>query len=70
MADVDKMYDSPNLTFQDRRQDYGEERWITVGFVSQRLMVVVWTPREEAMRVISMRKANGREKRLYGERLR
>lgn len=70
MADAGAMYEAPHLTFPDRRQDYGEERWVTVGFVEDRLVVVVWTPRGDAMRVISMRKANGREERRYGERLR
>jgi uncharacterized DUF497 family protein len=30
-----------------------------------RLVVVVWTPRGEVRRIISMRKANEREKALY-----
>ena len=32
------------------------------------MVVLVWTPRGDARRVISMRKANERERRLYGPR--
>ena len=38
---------------------------ITVGVLDQRLVVLVWTLRGEARRIISMRKANEREKAFY-----
>jgi uncharacterized DUF497 family protein len=38
---------------------------ITVGFLDQPLVVLVWTLRGEARRIISMRKANEREKAFY-----
>ncbi|WP_425388002.1 hypothetical protein [Azospirillum halopraeferens] len=34
-----------------------------------RMVVLVWTPRGDARRIISMRKANDREQALYGPRL-
>ena len=46
-------------------QDYAEDRFITVGLMDARLVVLVWTPRGEARRIISMRKANDREKALF-----
>lgn len=51
------------LTFDllDDRFDYGEPRFITFGVLDGRFVVVVWTPRGEARRIISMRKANERE---------
>jgi uncharacterized DUF497 family protein len=39
-----------------------------VGFLRGRMVVVVWTPRGEARHIISMRKANDREKARYGQR--
>ncbi len=54
-----------HLTGQDTRQSYAEDRMITVGFLDQRLVVLVWTLRGEARRIISMRKANEREKAFY-----
>lgn len=50
----------------DDRRDYGEARLITVGFLHARMVVVVWTPRGTDRHVISMRKANEREKARYG----
>jgi uncharacterized DUF497 family protein len=54
-----------HLTGQDTRQSYAEDRLITVGYLDQRLVVIVWTLRGEARRIISMRKANEREKAYY-----
>jgi uncharacterized DUF497 family protein len=54
-----------HLTEQDSRQGYTEDRFITVGHLEGRLVVLVWTPRDEVRRIISMRKANEREKAFY-----
>ncbi len=56
------------LTVKDERQDYGEVRYITIGFPDEAMVVLVWTPRGDAHRIISMRKANERERRLYNPR--
>ena len=53
----------------DDRFDYGEERVITVGRLAGRMVVVVWTQRETARHVISMRKANDREQARYAQYL-
>ena len=50
-----------HLTRADDRQDYGEPRFVTAGWLDARLVMVVWTPRGDARRMISMRKANARE---------
>lgn len=44
---------------------YGELRFVTVGWLDGRTVVMVWTPRGEARRIISMRKANEREISKY-----
>ncbi len=56
------------LTVEDDRQDYGEIRVITIGFLDDAMVVLVWTPRDNAYRIIGMRKANDRERKLYGTR--
>jgi uncharacterized protein len=67
--------DAPTLfagrTFDqvDDRQDYGETRFITVGRLDGRMVIVVWTPRDETRHIISMRKANEREQNRYAVRL-
>jgi len=58
-----------HFTAQDTRADYDEDRFITVGHLDKRLVVLVWTPRDEVRRIISMRKANDREKALYSSYL-
>ena len=53
------------LTRQDARRDYGEERSISIGYIGKRLYAVAWTPRDDKYRIISLRKANPREERIY-----
>jgi uncharacterized protein len=69
MAEVREVFDGPSLTFPDVRFAYGEARFVTVGFMSGRMVVLAWTPRGEARRIISMRKANEREQEKFGARL-
>jgi len=57
------------VTFDDDRQEYGENRFITLGNLVGRIVVVVHTQRQEFTRIISMRKANARERKIYQERL-
>jgi len=49
----------------DDRGGYGEDRFIATGPVGNRLYVVTFTMRDEAMRVISMRAADKREFKRY-----
>ena len=58
-----------HFTGQDTRVDYKEDRFITVGWLDAHLVVLVWTPRGEARRIISMRNANDRGKALYANHL-
>ncbi len=53
------------LTVPDDRKDYGEERYQTLGLLKGRLVVVVWTPRGEARHIITMWKANDRDRKRY-----
>ncbi len=50
---------------EDKRYDYGEIRMVGYAFIDIRLYCVVYTDRDDARRVISLRKANNREKRNY-----
>lgn len=42
-----------------------EERWLTVGVLAGRFYTVVWTPRGEAVRIISVRRSRDAEVRQY-----
>jgi len=55
------------LIGEDTRRDYGERRYEALGYVGQRLHVVVYAPAANSVRVISFRKANRREVRKYGK---
>lgn len=68
-ADAAEVFAGRTLDFADDRQDYGEQRIITVGELAGRMVIVVWTPRGEDRRIISMRKANEREQARLGQRL-
>ncbi len=69
MARAGEVFDGATLTIEDDRADYGEPRFITIGTLDGRMVVLVWTPRANARRIISMRKANDREQKAYGPRL-
>ena len=68
-ARADEVFRTRHLTAENLRQDYKECRYITVGTLGDDLVVMVWTPRGEARRIISMRKANEREKSRYARAL-
>ena len=55
-ADAAIVFSGPKFTILDDRADYGEERFLTVGYLDDRLVAVIWTRRGAARRVISMRK--------------
>lgn len=57
------------LTFEDLRQPYDEPRYLTVGTLAGRMVIIAHTLRGDATRIISMRKANARERARYQERL-
>ena len=67
--DAEAVFAGPCVTFEDTREDYGEQRLITFGLLEGRLVVIAHTPREESIRIISMRKGNDREQKTYQERL-
>ncbi len=56
------------IDIPDLRRDYGEPRINSVGHLGSRMVIVCWTPRGDTRHIISMRKANDREKARYGQR--
>lgn len=55
------------LVAADTRRDYGEERFIALGLIGDRVHVCVFTDRDRTRRIISLRKANRRETLRYME---
>ena len=64
-----EVFQGIHFTGQDTRVEYAEDRFIKVGCLDTRLIVLVWTPRGEVRRIISMRKANDREKAFFASYL-
>jgi uncharacterized protein len=56
---------SRQVVFEDRRRDYGEPRFLVYAPIDTRLYALVFTPRNDFRRVISLRKANRREQAAY-----
>ena len=50
---------------QDLRYQYSEQRYQALGFIRHRLYALIFCIRGDAIRVISLRKANTREVKLY-----
>ena len=67
--DAPEVFAGRCLTFEDERTEYGEERYITLGHLEERLVVIAHTQRGKSTRIISMRKANSRERKAYEKRL-
>lgn len=58
-------------TARDTRADYGEDRWTGIGFLGNRIVVVVFTERgEDVTRIISLRKALKHERKKFEDALR
>ena len=59
------MFAGDIVTIPDDRFEYGEDRYITLGLLKLRVIVVAHTERRRVIRLISARKATPREEKLY-----
>lgn len=55
------------ITIEDDSIDYGERRFVTLGLLNARVVVVVHTETEDVIRIITVRKAKKREQAIYFE---
>jgi hypothetical protein len=70
-GDAWEIFESPMLTALDTREGYGEERWIGIGFLRERIVVVVFVERkDDTIRIISLRKALKHERIKFEETVR
>jgi len=61
-------FDFGSATYrEDRRKDYGEVRIRSLGYIRGSLHVLVFTMRGTVLRVISLRKANRKERSQYAK---
>ena len=61
-------FDPDRLVQEDTRYSFGEERYQLTGRIESRVYVIVYTLRNDSMRIISARKANQREVKQYENR--
>lgn len=70
-ADASAIFAVPMLVDLDDRLDYGEDRWIGIGLLQSRVVVVVYTePDDHTIRIVSLRKALTRERVAYEQAFR
>lgn len=60
----DTLWEAP-----DMRRDYGEVRIVGYALIKDRAFCVIFTDRDGERRIISLRKANNREKMNYADHL-
>lgn len=65
LGDADDFDFETALIIEDRRKNYGEERYRALGYIGERIHALVFALRGEVIRVISLRKANSREVKYY-----
>lgn len=67
-ADCPEVFEGYTATIEDKRH-YGEQRFKTLGLLHGRLISIIHTEREEAIRFISARKASTNEQAFFNETL-
>ncbi len=69
-VDVPLMFDGPMLVKIDDRKEYGEDRWVGIGFLGPIIAVVVFVEREDdVIHIISARKAESYERKEFTENI-
>src|SRR5580658_8129656 len=63
--DIVSMFDAPLLEWEDKKHSQTERRIAALGKVGGTILYAVYTWRGENRRLISVRKAKDREKRIY-----
>jgi uncharacterized DUF497 family protein len=68
--DVPAVFHGPMFIELDERDDYKEDRWVSIGILRNIVAVVVFTePNPDTIRIISVRKANKYEQRKFRQAL-
>jgi uncharacterized DUF497 family protein len=70
-ADAPTIFGGFMIADHDRREEYGEERFIGTGVLNTIIVAVVYTePDENTIRIISLRKATRDERRQHEQAIR
>ncbi|MCW5696369.1 MAG: BrnT family toxin [Bauldia sp.] len=71
MARADEVFAGRNAVVPDGRFNYGEDRYLTAGFLDGRMVILVWTPDGDGddRRIISMRHCHADEEARWLKRM-
>ena len=65
-SDAASTFDRPMLQNLDKRREYREDRWVGMGWLGDVVVVIAYVWRDaDTIRIISMRKANHRERKKF-----
>ncbi|OGV96186.1 hypothetical protein A2W24_05090 [Microgenomates group bacterium RBG_16_45_19] len=65
-----QVFAHPRLDWLDTRKDYGEPRYLSIGTIKAKTMIIVaYTYRKKNIRLISARKANPKEIRRFYDQI-
>jgi uncharacterized protein len=68
--DAPEIFQGPMLVSLDEKHDYGEDRFVGIGFLRNKAVVVIFTEQDiETIRLISVRKATKHEEDRFKETL-
>jgi uncharacterized DUF497 family protein len=60
-----RVFTEDAFVIEDTREEYGESRYLLLGLLYSRVVVIAFTKRGDVIRIISMRKATKREQQDY-----
>ena len=64
-SELREVFEKPMLTRIDNRVDYGETRWISLGDLNGKIVILVYTETVNNVRLISARRATKNEENIY-----
>jgi len=65
LVGIETVFAGKTVTMLDDKFDYGESRFVTLGLLSGRVVVIAHTETDEVIRIISVRKATKNEEIGY-----
>ncbi|MEX0735650.1 MAG: BrnT family toxin [Steroidobacteraceae bacterium] len=64
-VDAEKIFRGVTFTAEDDREDYGEQKFLTLGLLEDQVVSVAHSEQGGEIRIISIRKATKHEARFY-----
>lgn len=68
-ADAGRVFENATFTFEDTRFTYSEQRFVTLGYLTGRVVSIVHTESAGVIRLVSFREATRREQAIFFQNL-